>query len=205
MSRWSRPAFVGALSFLGSATAANAHIIGARLGDFYAGAVHPLTDLRDVLLWIALGLLAGSLGASRARLVLLLFPLGLAAGSGMGMALRPTSDSPLAAAGALLVIGLLLAIELRIHGALLCVVAFGVAAMRGAASADGAGVETNRLLFTLGLTVAGYVVIALVMAATLAFRDDEGRSPGWRRIAVRAVGSWIAAIGLMMSGLAFAS
>jgi hypothetical protein len=39
----------------------------SRLGDFYAGALHPLTDLQDGLLWTALGLLAGSLGAIHAR------------------------------------------------------------------------------------------------------------------------------------------
>ena len=30
-----------------------------RLGDFYASALHPLTDLQDVLLWVALGMQAG--------------------------------------------------------------------------------------------------------------------------------------------------
>src|SRR6185369_1712743 len=54
-----------------AASSAHGHIVGARLGDFYSGALHPLTDLQDVLLWIALGLLAASLGASRSRWLVL--------------------------------------------------------------------------------------------------------------------------------------
>ena len=63
-----------------AATPAEAHIIATRLGDFYAGALHPATDLYDVILWLALGLLAGSLGADRSRWLVILFPLGLATG-----------------------------------------------------------------------------------------------------------------------------
>jgi len=205
MSGRSKPAFVGALFLLLSATTADAHIIGARLGDFYAGAAHPLTDLKDVILWIALGMLAGSLGASGARSVLLLFPLGLVVGLTTSMALNASSEGALVAAGALVLLGLLLATELRIHGAVLGAIALALAAMRGAANAGAIGPETNRLLFVAGLAAAGYVVIALVMAATLAFRDNGAATPAWRRIAIRAVGSWFAALGLMMGGLALAS
>ena len=42
--------------------AADAHIVASRLGDFYTGALHPLTDLQDLVLWAAMGVLAGSLG-----------------------------------------------------------------------------------------------------------------------------------------------
>jgi urease accessory protein len=78
--------------------------------------------------------------------------------------------------------------------------------MRGVANAGGVGPETNRLLFGAGLAGAGYAAITLVMAATLAFRrPDAGPSAAWRGIALRACGSWIAAIGLMMGGFALAS
>jgi hypothetical protein len=44
------------------------------------------------------------------------------------------------------------------------------------------------------------------MAVTLAFRRPEaGASMAWRGIAIRAFGGWIAAIGLMMVGFAYAS
>jgi urease accessory protein len=78
--------------------------------------------------------------------------------------------------------------------------------MRGAANAGGIGPDTNQLLYAAGLAGIGYVAITLTMAVTLAFRrTDGGASTAWRDIAIRALGGWIAAIGLMMAGLAFAS
>ncbi|WP_036291871.1 HupE/UreJ family protein [Methylosinus sp. PW1] len=205
MMRRSRQACVGALFLLLSATSAKAHILGARLGDFYAGAAHPLTDLKDVTLWVALGMLAGSLGASKARPLLLLFPFGLAIGVTSAMTLNATSDGALFAAGALVLIGALLASELRIPAVALGGLALVLAAMRGAANAAAVGSETNRLLFVAGLSIAGYVVVTLVSAATLAFRGESSDARAWRSIAIRALGSWLAALGLMMGGLALAS
>jgi hypothetical protein len=44
------------------------------------------------------------------------------------------------------------------------------------------------------------------MALTLTFRrPDGGPAVAWRGIAIRAVGGWIAAIGLMMMGFALAT
>jgi urease accessory protein len=58
--------------------------------------------------------------------------------------------------------------------------------------------ETNRLLFVSGVTIGGYVVVALMTAATAAFL----RNPqAWRRIGLRAIGSWITTIGIMLMGL----
>jgi urease accessory protein len=204
MRYWLRSTSAGALALIASATSANAHIIGARLGDFYAGAAHPLTDLADIILWFALALLAGSLGPSAARPLLLFFPLGLVAGSSVGAEMISAHSDGLAASGMLVLVGLLLAAGLRIHRGLLCLIAFGAAAMRGASNANGMGPETNHLLFALGMAVAGYVMIALVAAATVALRGEGADARDWRRIAIRALGSWIAAIGLMMGGLAFA-
>jgi hydrogenase/urease accessory protein HupE len=58
-------ALMAAAMLLTGTSAADAHIVAARLGDFYMGASHPLTDLQDVVLWIATGVLAGTLGASK--------------------------------------------------------------------------------------------------------------------------------------------
>jgi hypothetical protein len=78
--------------------------------------------------------------------------------------------------------------------------------MRGAANAGDLGPETNRLLFAAGLAGAGYAAITLTMALTVAFRGtDAGSSIAWRGIAIRAFGSWIAAIGVMMGGFALAT
>jgi len=186
-----------------STVAADAHIVAARLGDFYTGALHPLTDLQDLLLWTAVGVLAASLGASRGRWLVLLFPLGLLAGLALNRTFGMVSEGAAVDAGIVLMLGLLLAAEARIPTALLCSIAFGLAAMRGAANAGDVRPETNQLLYAAGLACAGYAAITLIMALTLTFRRAEvGASMAWRGIAIRAVGGWIAAIGMMMLGLA---
>jgi urease accessory protein len=199
-------ALIAIATLLASAQAADAHIVASRLGDFYTGALHPLTDLKDLILWAAMGVLAGSLGASRGRWLVLVFPLGLLAGLVLGRATGFDSAGPAADAAMILVLGLLLAAAARIPTALLCAIAFGLAVMRGAANAGDLGPDTNRLLFAAGLACAGYAAITLTTALTLAFRREEaGTTTTWRGIAIRAFGGWVAAIGLMMVGLAFAS
>jgi urease accessory protein len=196
---------IAAAMLFAQAEAAQAHVAASRLGDFYAGAFHPLTDLQDIVLWLAMGVLAGSLGAARGRWLVLVFPLGLLAGLVLGRAFGVLSVGPAANAGMILVLGLLLAVAARLPTALLCMIAFGLAVMRGAANAGDLGPETDRLLFAAGLACAGYATITLTMVLTLAFKpQDSGPSTEWRSIAIRAFGGWVAAIGLMMVGFAFA-
>jgi urease accessory protein len=194
------------MMLVASAQAADAHIVTSRLGNFYTGALHPLTDLQDLILWGTMGVLAGSLGASTGRWLVLAFPLGLLAGLVLGRTNGSVSPVPAADAGMILVLGLLLAASARIPTAMLCVIAFGLAVMRGAANAGDVGPDTNLLLFAAGLACVGYAAITLTMAVTLAFRrPDAGASMAWRGIAIRALGGWIAAIGLMMVAFALAS
>jgi urease accessory protein len=197
---------IATATLVASAQVADAHIVASRLGDFYTGALHPLTDLQDIILWVAIGVLAGSLGASKGRWLVLAFPLGLLAGLVLVRTTGFVSAGPAADAGMILVLGLLLAAATRIPTAALCVIAFALAVMRGAANAGDVEPDTNRLLFAPGLACVGYVAITLTMAVTLAFRRPEaGASVAWRGIAIRAFGGWIAAIGLMMVGFAYAS
>jgi urease accessory protein len=199
------PRLVAAAVLITQAPAAQAHIVASRLGDFYAGALHPLTDLQDIVLWLAIGVLAGSLGAARGRWLVLVFPLGLLTGLVLDRRFGLALATPAVNAGIILVLGLLLAAAARIPAALLCAIAFGLAVMRGAANAADFAPETDRLLFAAGLAGAGYAAITLIMALTLAFkRPDASPAMEWRGIAIRALGGWIAAIGLMMVGFAFA-
>jgi len=196
---------MAAAILLTGTSAADAHIIAARLGDFYMGASHPLTDLQDVVLWIATGVLAGTLGASKGRWLIPVFPLGLLA----GLALAPvvgTVSTQLADATMMLAIGMLLAAATQVPTLALCAIAFAVAVLRGAANGAELGPETDRLLFAAGLACAGYGVVTLTMALTVVFKRTASDSvTSWRAIAIRALGGWIAAIGLMMASLVLAS
>lgn len=198
-------ALMAAAMLLAGANAAEAHIVPARLGDFYMGASHPFTDLADVLLWTATGMLAGTLGASKGRWLIPVFPLGLLVGLPLGHVFGAASTQ-LADAAMMLAIGMLLAAAAQVPTLLLCAIAFAVAVVRGAANGADLLPETDRLLFAAGLACAGYGVITLTMALTVLFEQarSDGAAP-WRAIAVRALGGWIAAIGLMMASLVLAS
>lgn len=205
MTRRFQRAACAALLLVAAPSAAQAHIIASRLGDFYTGALHPLTDLQDVVSWTAIGVLAGSLGAASGRWLVAIFPLGLLAGLVLGGSWDLAGGSA-ANAAVLLALGLLQAAAARIPAVPLGAIAFALAMMRGAANAADLAPETNRVLFAAGLACAGYAAITLIMAATLAFRRAElGAASAWRGIAIRALGGWIAAIGLMMAGLALAA
>ncbi|WP_407178997.1 HupE/UreJ family protein [Bradyrhizobium sp. STM 3562] len=201
-----RGGVVAAAMLLAEVNAAEAHIVASRLGDFYAGALHPLTDLQDIILWGATGVLAGSLGAAKGRWLVLAFPLGLLAGLVLGQSFGVASVWATVDAAMILVLGALLAAATRIPTGLLCALAFALAMIRGAANASDLGPETDRLLFAAGLACAGYAAITLAMALALAFRGpDSSPSITWQKIALRAFGGWIAAIGLMMVGFGLAS
>lgn len=194
-----------ALATLTAITPAHAHLIGTRFGDFYAGAFHPITDLNDVLLWLALGLLAGSLQGERGRWLVLLFPLGLACGfvlstsAGIAFGGNATNATLIGA------LGLAIAAGTRIPAPLLGIVGFSLGVTRGIANAAAVEATTNLTLFGAGLACAGYATITLLMALVMAFRRAEaGPATAWRGIALRALGGWIAAIGLMMIGFTYA-
>ncbi|RXT53975.1 HupE/UreJ family protein [Bradyrhizobium betae] len=197
-------ALMAAAILLTGTSAADAHIVAARLGDFYMGASHPLTDLQDVVLWIATGMLAGTLGASKGRWLIPVFPIGLL----VGLSLAPvfaTVSTQLADATMMLAIGMLLAAAAQVPTLVLCAIAFAVAVIRGAANGAELGPETDRLLFAAGLACVGYGAITLTMALTVLFKRNADSVTSWRAIAVRALGGWIAAIGLMMASLVLAS
>jgi urease accessory protein len=177
---------------------AYAHSMGNRFGDFYGGVLHPLTALEHVLPFLALGLLAGQQGARAARWLVLTFPLGLLLG---------TASAAVAPAGSWLtplnhvsfvVLGLLLATAWRIPLALLIALGFLFGLSHGYENGRAMTPETATHLFIFGVATIGGLVTALVSAATL----DLAAKAVWPGVAVRIVGSWIAAIGIMMIGLA---
>jgi hydrogenase/urease accessory protein HupE len=208
-----RSARIGTAALAGLASAwsgsAEAHVATTRLGDFYAGALHPLTDLQTVLLWLAIGVLAGSLGRERGRLLVPLMPAGLLAGLAFALLTRLPAPGPGFAAAAILVAGLLAATALRIGPWTLGAVGVASAALCGASNAAGVGPETDSILFALGLATSGYAFITLMMALTVLFLRPapaadrtamHASAAQWRGVAVRALGSWISAVGLLAWG-----
>lgn len=202
MKIWLRlAATLGALC--GAPTLAHAHLVTTRLGDFYGGALHPLTDLQQMLPWLALAALAAFQGARQARWVILVFPLALAAGGTAALLVPPPLPFQ-SLVGLLLVAvtGLGVAAAARLPLAALLALALVTGALHGYENGIAMTSATDGVLFLSGMTATGYVAMALMIGAALAFLNGVG---GWRPIALRAGGSWVAAVGIMVLGLHLAT
>jgi len=190
--------FAVVLCALGASTQAQAHLVNTRLGDFYDGALHPLTGFEDILPWLALGMLAAFQPVHHARWLILALPLCLFIG-GEASFLFPDLSVPTPLEMAMTaIIGLTIAAAFAMP--LWTFVALGslMGLIQGYQNARAMAETADSLLFISGVTLSGYVVITLMSAATTAFAKGSGP---WRMIALRAGGSWVAAIGVMAFGL----
>ena len=177
---------------------ASAHSPSDRFGDFYGGMLHPATALEHALPILALGLLAGQQGARAARWLLLILPLALLLGATFGTVAPALPWVPLLNKASFALLGALVAgawpLPLPVVVALAALFGLSHGWENGAAMTP----ETAAHLFVPGVALIGFMAAALVSAATLALSTRAE----WLRIGVRVAGSWIAAIGILMLGMA---
>ena len=96
------------------------------------------------------------------------------------------------------VLGLLLAAAWRMPLALLIALGLLFGLSHGYENGSAMTAAATPYLFAPGVALSGFILTALAGAATLALSAGAD----WPRVAVRIAGSWIAAIGIMMIGLA---
>lgn len=177
---------------------AAAHLVGTRFGDFYAGALHPITALEHLVPWLAMGILAGSQGSAAGRRVLLAFPLGTVVGVALAWMLPEAATWTRAAnTGSFVLLGALIAIAWPLPLMAVSAIAASLGIVHGYGNGLAMSSETNLVLFLAGVTSAGTILVSLTAATTV----ELLRWRSWARTAVRAAGSWIFAVGLMMAGL----
>lgn len=190
---WRVAAFVVALGWYGPALAHGALEIGA----FYAGAADWLLHWQQALFILAAGTWCAQQAQSRQLWLGLALVGGFAAGSVLpwlgAFGLQPL----LASAAAYTLIGLAVAGCVQTHWRWPLV----FAAAGGAASGAGLmAASTDTLqrpaLFLLG-AFTGAALLLFYLCVAL------GRLPaGWPRVGLRVIGSWIAAVGLMVCAFA---
>lgn len=198
INRWLRPMM--ALVLLSQPSFAHAHLVSTRFGEFYSGMLHPLTSLVHIVPWLALAIFSLMQSKAFARKSLLLFPLMVALGVMAGM----VSESQWIIEDAVLLLNIASFIAL---GALvvysrpiapwagLVLVAL-FALCHGYANGDIQLQDGSPLLYVAGVTTAAYLVVVLVAGAAALVNDQQP----WGRIALRALGSWILAAGLIYGG-----
>ncbi|WP_419175817.1 HupE/UreJ family protein [Desulfosediminicola sp.] len=171
---------------------ATAHLVTTGMGPVYDGIGHLLLTPEDIIPVVALALFGGMRGAESCRKLLMIVPLCWLLGGITGFGGTNIPDFPVQA-GSLLLIGLLVAGDVRLP----VPVTVGIAGLFGLLHGFMNGVTLNNELEPLGLlgiTIALIVIITIVSALVVSIAG------GWKRVAVRVGGSWVAASGLLMFG-----
>lgn len=170
-----------------------AHLNTTGLGPVYDGLLHFLLSPEDLVPVLALALYGGLRGAPYGRRALFTLPAAWLAAGFVGMTVSTSGGGSLTALSFLLLGGLVAAdvkLSLQATTALAAVLGFVHGYLNGAAmDQPGAGA-----LALVGLVLGVFVLVALSAAFVTRLRVP------WTRIAVRVLGSWIAASGLLMLG-----
>lgn len=179
---------------------AEAHLATTRFGDFYGGALHVATAPEHVLALLALGLLSGLQQPRDARWMLAAAPFGLLAGALIAVAAPLDVLASALDMAVLLSLGLLVTFAWRLRAAVLAGAGLLVGLLHGYQNGLEIGEGTVMPLFVLGVAASGLIAVALIAAGAVTLQQRTS----WGRIALRAGGSWIAAIGVMILGFAVA-
>ena len=139
-------------------------------------------------------LLAGLGGARQGRFVLAILPgawlAGMAAGWAIGL---PAAPAWLIAVVTVLV-GALVASDLRLPLGVVIALAAGLGALHGYDNGRDLAATTGALVAIAGIACSLLALVSLIAGQVAVLRAQ------WARLAVRISGSWIAAIGLLMLG-----
>lgn len=177
-----------------AATPAHAHLVETGFGAFYDGVAHLALTTADLLLVIAVALLAGLRGTRAARWTLFALPAAWLAGGVLGARAPAEISLTLLTTLTFGVAGVLAALDARLHNA--AIAAFAVAAGLAHGYVNGATLNVGgaSLLGLTGTVSAVFCLLAILSAQVTTLET------GWTRVAGRVAGSWIAAAGLLMLG-----
>ncbi|MBS0266144.1 MAG: HupE/UreJ family protein [Planctomycetes bacterium] len=175
---------------------AQAHLVNTQFGPFYDGLCHPFVTPTDLMMVLALSLLAGAAGPAAGRTAL----LSLTASWLVGMLLgqmewsRPFTVPVSVAAGATLLVAVLVAARLRCSPAIIGVFSSVIGLGWGLTNGGEFRALTDGPLVLAGNVACVFMVTAWV--TSLAVKCSHG----WQQIVVRVAASWLVAINLLVLG-----
>jgi hydrogenase/urease accessory protein HupE len=174
--------------------AAQAHLVSTGLGPFYDGLSHFVLTPEDLLPALALALLVGLNGARAGRTALFVLPAAWLAGGLAGLAWPTTASVPALTIASFLVLGAMVAGDIRLRLAWSIALAVLLGLVNGYLNGSAMAGAKLGLAGLAGIVSALFVAVALAAALAVAQRAP------WARIAVRVAGSWVAAAGLLLLG-----
>jgi hydrogenase/urease accessory protein HupE len=185
---------VSAVALMVTPGLAQAHLVSSGLGPFYDGALHLLLSPADLLGVVVLALLAGLRGPSAGRYTVIVLPAAWLLAGLVGLALPAPLEWSWLSVLFLMLLGAVLAANLKLPPLLLT----GLAGVYGVLH----GATNGSTLAAIGAGwpgLLGIVATVLLLALLLAAMASSLRAD-WALITLRVVGSWVAAVGLLMLG-----
>jgi len=175
-----------------AAAPAHAHLVETGFGAFYDGVAHLALTPSDLLVVIALALLAGQHGTQAARRALLALPAAWLIGGALGAVFPSNATLPVLTTLTFGFAGALVAFNTRLNAAAVALPTVVAGLLHG--YVNGASLESSGTLALAGAVTAAFCLFAILAAQVTTIQA------AWGRIALRAVGSWVAAAGLLMLG-----
>ena len=173
-----------------------AHLMETGFGGFYDGIAHLLITPADVLLVLGLALLAGQQGAAGGRLLLALLPVSWWLGGSVGQLWGLDHTLSLITTLMVTVVGVLVALAQKLRSAVFASLVTSFGLLFGVVN----GFTMPAVRQGVSLDMLGVVTVVAVLSVLISGQVVVMRSPAVK-IAVRVMGSWIAAAGLLSLGL----
>ena len=188
---------------------ASAHALSPGIGDFYVGAYQLIGGSLDIAVWVSVALLAARHRQELAGWGAELFASGLLAGFVL-VRIRGSAMPPeLLDAAILLCTGSLLALGRPLPSGALVALVCMIGALRGWQYGAETMIRQDLVALAGGLVLAGYTLVACMIGVASWFSQGTGGwagtaggKNGWRLIALRAVGSWMSAVAILIGGVA---
>ncbi|HRI12488.1 MAG TPA: HupE/UreJ family protein [Verrucomicrobiota bacterium] len=177
---------------------AQAHSPAPGLGDFWSGALHPLTTPTHVMIILGLGFLCGRRVPLQLRVPMAVF----ASVSAIALALTTTGWIKVVYPPALIVVALALGVMLALDKDPPQMVLAATFACAALGLGLDSGVESGSSVTTVKTLLGTWISLA-VLIVDIAIYVNLGRKFRWLRIAIQIAGSWIVAISLMMLAFYF--
>jgi hydrogenase/urease accessory protein HupE len=193
---WLRIQLVLAVLLL-TPSVADAHLVTTGLGPFYDGAMHLAFSPEDLLGLVAVALLAGLCGPKAGRWTVAIVPVSWLIGATVGLQVPEVPPLPALGIVSLVVLGLLVALDLKLPDWSIATLGALFGLMHGLFNGVALSASPDRGLNLLGILTTVFVLLLLASAAVVSLRSP------WTRVAVRVVGSWVVAVGMLMLGWLF--
>jgi len=148
----------------------------------------------DLGVVVVLTLLAAMRGARQGRWLLAILPAAWMAGGLAGLRISIDANLDWATGASFLLAGALVAADRKLHLPVVVALAAVIGAFHGFLVGAAFARAPSAALELTGTLVAVYIVVTLVAGLVVSIKAF------WARIAVRVMGSWIAATGLLMIG-----